>query len=39
MKMIAHVHVGERADSDIPNMVKNWTDVGCGNSVLRTGET
>lgn len=34
MKMFALVHVGERAGSGIPNMVKNWTDAGYGKPVL-----
>lgn len=34
MKMFALVHVGERAGSGIPNMVKNWTDAGYGRPVL-----
>lgn len=34
MKMLTLVHVGERAGSGIPNMVKNWTDAGYGKPVL-----
>lgn len=34
MKMFALVHVGERAGSGIPNMVKNWTDAGYEKPML-----
>lgn len=34
MKMFTLVHVGERAGSGIPNMVKNWMDAGYGYPVL-----